>query len=342
MSSGWPIGAGKCGSLIASKCGQWGKGGSLWTAETVAESNNWTAVCWAPGNAGTGGAIANPGLFVAVASNGTHGVMTSPDGITWTARTAAEANAWQSVCWAPTANSGNGYFVAVANSGTHRVMTSPDGVTWTARTAAAANGWNGICWSPTANSGSGRFVACAYSTTTHPPLMYSDDGITWSLCTIALYNEEFQGVCWSPDLGKFCVVGVGLDAYDSATSSDGITWTYTIASNNNKQSVCWSPANSIFSTGGAGAASQSSSTGASGSWTVHSLTTTVATAIAWSPDLGIFCVVGNGSASTSSNGVVWTYETSVIPARQFTGVCWSHELNIFCAVGNKAVMIRQQ
>ena len=28
MSSGWPIGAGKCGSLIASKCGQWGKGGA--------------------------------------------------------------------------------------------------------------------------------------------------------------------------------------------------------------------------------------------------------------------------------------------------------------------------
>ena len=25
MSSGWPIGAGKCGSLIASKCGQWGR-----------------------------------------------------------------------------------------------------------------------------------------------------------------------------------------------------------------------------------------------------------------------------------------------------------------------------
>ena len=28
MSSGWPIGAGKCGSLIASKCGQWGRGGA--------------------------------------------------------------------------------------------------------------------------------------------------------------------------------------------------------------------------------------------------------------------------------------------------------------------------
>ena len=28
-TSGWPIGAGKCGSLIASKCGQWGLGGGV-------------------------------------------------------------------------------------------------------------------------------------------------------------------------------------------------------------------------------------------------------------------------------------------------------------------------
>ena len=29
MSSGWPIGVGKCGSLIASKCGSWGKGAAV-------------------------------------------------------------------------------------------------------------------------------------------------------------------------------------------------------------------------------------------------------------------------------------------------------------------------
>ena len=43
--------------------------------------------------------------------------MTSPDGITWTARTAAEANGWYSVTY------GNGLFVAVAYTGTNRVMT---------------------------------------------------------------------------------------------------------------------------------------------------------------------------------------------------------------------------
>jgi hypothetical protein len=44
--------------------------------------------------------------------------MTSPDGITWTARTSAADNAWLSVTY------GNGLFVAVAISGTgNRVMT---------------------------------------------------------------------------------------------------------------------------------------------------------------------------------------------------------------------------
>ncbi|MTA78115.1 MAG: hypothetical protein F2520_07635, partial [Actinobacteria bacterium] len=49
------------------------------------------------------------------------------DAVTWTARTAAEANSWSSVTY------GNGVFVAVAYSGSNRVMTSTDGVTWTAR-----------------------------------------------------------------------------------------------------------------------------------------------------------------------------------------------------------------
>jgi hypothetical protein len=68
-------------------------------------------VCWSP----------EAGLFVAVANTGTgNRVMTSPDGITWTARTSAADNQWHSVTWSPEA----GLFVAVAYSGTgNRVMT---------------------------------------------------------------------------------------------------------------------------------------------------------------------------------------------------------------------------
>jgi hypothetical protein len=73
--------------------------------------------------------------------------MTSPDGIIWTARAAAEANAWTSVTY------GNGLFVAVSSGGTNRVMTSPDGVTWTAMLAAEANAWTSVTY------GNALFVA---------------------------------------------------------------------------------------------------------------------------------------------------------------------------------------
>ena len=51
--------------------------------------------------------------------------MTSPDGITWTARSSAsDANGWYSVCWSPELS----IFVAVAYNGTNRVMTSNIGM----------------------------------------------------------------------------------------------------------------------------------------------------------------------------------------------------------------------
>jgi hypothetical protein len=68
-------------------------------------------VCWS----------AELGLFAAVANTGTgNRVMTSPDGIVWTARSSAADNGWLSVCWSAEL----GLFAAVANTGTgNRVMT---------------------------------------------------------------------------------------------------------------------------------------------------------------------------------------------------------------------------
>jgi hypothetical protein len=72
------------------------------------------------------------GLFVALSQSGdgaiTNRVMTSPDGITWTPRTAASDDAWLFVTY------GNGLFVAVT---TNRVMTSGE-FRLTADTGAAA------------------------------------------------------------------------------------------------------------------------------------------------------------------------------------------------------------
>ncbi len=64
-----------------------------------------------------------------VYSTGTNRVMTSPDGITWTARqSAADTNGWQ-VGWSPDLFK----FVAVAVDGKNREIPSSNGVTNTAR-----------------------------------------------------------------------------------------------------------------------------------------------------------------------------------------------------------------
>jgi hypothetical protein len=75
--------------------------------------------------------------------------MTSPDGVTWTAHAATEANSWKSVAY------GNGLFAAVSSGGTHQVMISSDGVTWTAESAPNTNGWYSIAY------GNGYFTAIA-------------------------------------------------------------------------------------------------------------------------------------------------------------------------------------
>ncbi len=115
--------------------------------------------------------------------------MTSPDGITWTSRTAATDNAWRSVTY------GNGLFVAVAVNGTgDRVMTSPDSITWTSRTTAADEAWASVTY------GNGLFVAVAANA-----VMTSPDGITWTSRTsaaggwgsVTYGNGLFVAVAWN-------------------------------------------------------------------------------------------------------------------------------------------------
>jgi hypothetical protein len=81
-------------------------------------------------------------LFVAVANAA---IMTSPDGITWTARTVPNDSSWSSVVWAPEM----GVFIIVGSSGTaQRVATSSDGINWTQQSTPGAGAWYGVAWSP--------------------------------------------------------------------------------------------------------------------------------------------------------------------------------------------------
>jgi len=129
------------------------------------------------------------------------------DAVTWTSRSAAEANGWASVTY------GNGVFVAVAYDGTNRVMTSPDGVTWTARSAAAASSWRSVTF------GNGVFVAVAADGVNRA--MTSPDGVTWTARSAAEANS------WSSvTFGNRVFVAVAADGVNRVmTSPDGVTWT---------------------------------------------------------------------------------------------------------------------
>ena len=221
-----------------------------WVARTSAADLGWDSVAY--GN----------GIFVAVgaaAGYGFAGVMTSPDGITWTSRVAAISGAtWGGVTFGngifvavssccgigngvmtssdgitwTSRNSvasqsdnwndvtfGNGLFVAVADDRTYRVMTSPDGITWTARTAAAANSWRSVTY------GDGLFVAVGYSGSSNG-VMTSPDGITWT-ARVSAENNSWRGITYANGL----FVAVSTDGVNRVmTSPNGITWTAEKAS----------------------------------------------------------------------------------------------------------------
>jgi len=74
---------------------------------------------------------------VTVGYSGT--ILTSPDGITWTARSSGTLNNLNGVAY------GNSIYVAVGYSGA--ILTSPDGITWTERDSGISNYLSGVTFS---------------------------------------------------------------------------------------------------------------------------------------------------------------------------------------------------
>jgi len=213
--------------------------------------------------------------------------LASSPGEVWTARSAAEANQWNSVSY------GNGLFVAVAQSGTNRVMTSPDGVTWTGRTAASASQWTSVTY------GNGTFVAVGYT----GALMTSTDGVTWTGRTAA------EAANWtSVTYGNGTFVAVATTGTNRVmTSTDGVTWTgRTAAEANGWASVTYGNSKFVAVSGTGTNRVMTSSDGVT--WTARS----AAEANAWQAVTfggGVFVGVssdGTNRVMTSSDGVTWT------------------------------------
>lgn len=143
----------------------------------------------------------NGSIFCAVGNAGT--VVTSPDGTTWTDRTAGSTtvNNLRSIAWDAVA----GVFVAVGSSNT--IISSADGISWTDRSEGISGDFNCIV-----ADGSGTFFATGNRTAGGGVIGRSlDGGATW----------EFQHQRVIDNL-KGCVIGGGrLAIFGSAPENLG-------------------------------------------------------------------------------------------------------------------------
>ena len=135
-------------------------------------------------------------MFIAV---GLDGILTSPDGITWTQKTSDSG--LLGIVY------GNGLYVAVGLSG--KILTSPNGSTWTPRGSGTINPLDEVTY------GKGMFVVVGYWGT----ILTSINGVTWTPRISGTANT-LLGVTYGS--GMFVSVG---DTGTILTSTNGVTWT---------------------------------------------------------------------------------------------------------------------
>lgn len=141
-------------------------------------------------------------------------VLTSPDGLNWTAHPTGLLTVFSLIL-------AGGQYVAVGEDASH-VATSPDGITWTMH-ATPANGndnLDGVAWN------GAEYVAAGYCLSQSCPdgadiVLTSPDGAAWTLVDPGTTANPIyaDGIAWGN--GRFVVVGqTGV-----ITSTDGNSWT---------------------------------------------------------------------------------------------------------------------
>jgi hypothetical protein len=198
--------------------------GETWVARTSGTTNN------------LNGALFAFNLFVAgQASGAPQAVRTSPDGITWTARTLPG-----SIGVNDNAFNGTNLVVSVGNGG--YIATTPDLVTWTQRTSGVTGRLRGVYFA------AGQWVVVGDAGT----ILTSPDGITWTSRTSGT-TQQLNEVNFFNNL---FIVGGNLGTV--LTSPDGITWT-SRAGNTNVSNLIGiaTSANRLVITGSSGAVTTS-------------------------------------------------------------------------------------
>jgi hypothetical protein len=151
----------------------------------------------------------NGSVFCSVVGGGSASnvAVTSPDGVTWTARTLPSTVAWQDIAW-----NGSVFFACAGGpTSTSVAATSPDGITWTSRILPSIATWSRVIWNGT------QFLAIATNSTAAAT---STDGITWTARTLPSASA-WGAIAWNGS--EYLIV---IQSSSSAiTSPDGITWT---------------------------------------------------------------------------------------------------------------------
>ena len=160
-------------------------------------------------------------------------IITSPDKITWTQRTAGLSKAF---------NLGGIAFdgttlVAVggADGSDAYIVTSTDGITWTERANPKNFGLLEIVWA----GGIDLFIAVGSADGSDAYLVTSPDGTTWTERANPK-NFALADIAWTGSVAVAVGVADGTDAY-IVTSSDGTTWTERANAQNLQLSgITWS------------------------------------------------------------------------------------------------------
>lgn len=146
-------------------------------------------------------------IYMIVGEDG--GIAVSADAETWTTKTSGTSETLLCVTY------GEGLYVVCGSNG--KVVTSPDTTTWTSRTSATGENIVAIAY------GSGVFVGVtAVGGIADAPVVYSTDGINWSLATIPSGAGSFGDVIYGN--GQFVALSSAGGVY-ALTSPDGVTWT---------------------------------------------------------------------------------------------------------------------
>lgn len=293
------------------------QGIGTWTARVTPTDTTWGAVAWSP----------TLDLFAAVSYDGIASpVITSPTGVTWTARAAgAVANLWNDVIWVPEL----ALFVAVSDvsSTSTNVMTSANGTAWSLRTASD-KGWIAVAWNGT--------TLVAVSPNNVDNIMTSTNGTAWTLQTSSGIGAGLDDIAHGNSVWVGCNTSGGI-----YSSTNGIDWTLreTPANSSCRGRVVYATALGKFfvlggtTTGSNGGALYESTDGVT--WTRNGFATGVLqspTVLAWGQSAGTLLVMQSGTATflQSTNGSTFTSGTGI--SNDWYDAVWSPDLSTFAAV----------